>query len=360
MDIKDIIESLTEEDIVNFMESLGAELSSRSNSNELIFTTICHKSDSYKLYYYIESHSFYCWSNCHKIGNILDLLIHINGYEIKDAINEVKSFFNIGNNITLKKGFRHRKKKFKKLSIDDIEIELLPTPDYKPYIHKSFKQIRLSEWEDEGISYNTLKKFDIRYDLYNEQIVIPHFCWNSKDRVVGVRIRNLNERKAEKYGKYCPLYYENNMYNHKLGNNLYGLNVTKDNIKKYKKCIILEGEKGVLQMEDMYPGTNISVALCGSSMSLMQSKILLELGIKECLFCMDKQYKTIEEMEIWKTKVFKLALELVRNGVECYLLLDDIEGLTEYRDAPSDKGIEIFKELVRNKIKIEGDSNDKL
>lgn len=286
MDIKDILESLTPEDIISIMESLGAELSNRSNSKELIFTSICHDSNSYKLYYSIEFRTFYCWSSCGKLKSLLDLLIHINGYEIIDGINEIKRFFNIGNDNVLRRGFRV-KKKYIKPSLDDIEIEVLPIPQ-KPYIYTLNKQIRIPEWEKDFINYDALQKFEIRYDDYNNSIVIPHF--DIDNRVVGIRTRNLDEELIERYGKYCPYYKDGQMYNHQLGKNVFGLNVVKDNIKKYKKVQVFESEKGSLQSYSMFEENSIAVSICGSSCSMIQKKMLIDLKINEWIWCVDKQY----------------------------------------------------------------------
>ena len=91
---------------------------------------------------------------------------------------------------------------------------------------------------------------------------------------------------------------------------------------------------------------------------MYHKKIIYDLGVEEVLFALDKQYRNEEEMEKWENKIIKMAQELILNGVECYMLLDDIAGFTGYRDAPCDKGVEIFKKLVSKKIKIEGETND--
>lgn len=357
MDIKDILEELTPQDITNILESLGAETSSHSNSKQIIFTSICHnRNDKFKLYYYTESQTFHCYSSCSHIGNLIDLLVHINHYEVKDAILEIKEFFGYSNITVARRGFK-KKKRYTKHTINTTEIEKQPTPD-KPFIYLLHKQIRIQSWEEDGISYETLVKFNIRYDISNNQILIPHFCPIDDNRVIGIRCREVDELKIERFGKYHPYYTSDSKYAHKLGESLYGFNVNKHNIKKYKKAIIVEGEKGVLQYDNFYPDSNICVALCGSSMSLVQKKLLADIGVESILFCLDKQYQTEEEKELWKNKVYKMALELVENGIECYMLLDDIEGLTGYKDSPLDCGKEIFLKLVQNKMKIEGDTNE--
>ncbi|MDW0050239.1 hypothetical protein RHK18_19580 [Clostridioides difficile] len=170
----------------------------------------------------------------------------------------------------LRKGFRIKKKVEQIHDIKDIQIELLPTPK-KPYVYKTFQQVPIEEWENENISFEVLKTYQVYYNLYENQIVIPHFCWHDRARPVGIRVRNLDEDKAKSFGKYIPLWYDNRCYNHRLSLNLYGLNVNKKSIKNSKKVIVFEGEKSVLQMATMYKN-NPSVAICGSNFSREQKK----------------------------------------------------------------------------------------
>lgn len=94
MEIKDLIN----EQVINFMEYLGLDLFFKSNDRQLIFNIcLCYNGDLYKLFYYIESKMFYCYSFCGYIGSLIDLLIYINKYEFKDVINEIKDFFGILN-----------------------------------------------------------------------------------------------------------------------------------------------------------------------------------------------------------------------------------------------------------------------
>jgi hypothetical protein len=359
MSMQDIIQDLTTDEIISILEHYGATIKTQ-NEKEVIFSAICHSNpNSYKLYYSIEYKTFKCWSRCGNIGDLVDLLAHLNNYTKGDAIKEIKDFFHLSSEPKLRKGFRVRKV-YERPKLKDVEIELLPIPEYKPYIYTMFKTISIPEWECEGITFETIKKFNIRYNYQNDTIVIPHFCHSDENRIIGIRVRNTSEYAIDNYGKYCPMYYEGHMYSHSLGKALYGLSNNRHNIKEYKKCIIGEGEKFVLQLDSMYPDTNISVALCGSYMSLTQKKLLLDLGVEECLFALDKQYETEEERVDWKNKIVKMAQELIENDVECYMLLDELEGLINYRDAPTDKGMEIFKQLVNKKIKIERISNDKL
>ncbi|VIF90336.1 DNA primase (bacterial type) [Clostridioides difficile] len=347
MEIKD----LTNKQIINFMEYLGSDLSPKSNDRQLIFNThLCHNGDSYKLFYYTESKTFHCYSSCGHIGSLIDLLIHIKKYRFKDAVNEIKDFFGISNQPILRKGFR-TKKKVKQDDIRNIKIELLPTPK-KPYVYKTFQQIQIEEWENENISFEVLRTYQIHYNPYENQIVIPHFCWHDKDRPVGIRVRNLDEDKANSFGKYIPLWYDNRCYNHRLSLNLYGLNINKQAIKKSKKVIVFEGEKSVLQMATMYKN-NPSVAICGSNFSKEQKKILIDLGVEELIIAFDRQFKVKgdEEYITWRNKIYK-SVQDIKEKLNISVIWDK-DNLLEYKNSPSDLGKFVFERLLKSRINID-------
>lgn len=349
MEIKD----LTNKQIISFMEYLGSDLSSKSNDKQLIFNThLCHNGDSYKLFYYTESKTFHCYSSCGHIGSLIDLLIHINKCEFKDAINEIKDFFDISSQPMLRKGFRIKRKVKQIDDIKDIQIELLPTPK-KPYVYKTFQQTPIKEWELENISFEVLKAYQIYYNPYENQIIIPHFCWHDKERPVGIRVRNLDEDKAKNFGKYIPLWYDNKCYNHRLSLNLYGLNINRKSIKNSKKVIVFEGEKSVLQMATMYKN-NPSVAICGSNFSREQKKILIDLGIKELIIAFDRQFKTEgdEEYITWRNKIYK-SVQDIKDKITISVIWDK-DNLLEYKDSPSDSGKHVFEKLLKNRIDIDG------
>ena len=76
-----ILESLTKEDIIKIVTSLGADNPKSTNDGDLIFQSICHGSTSWKLYYYHESSdkykgkTFHCYSKCSDSFNIIELVI---------------------------------------------------------------------------------------------------------------------------------------------------------------------------------------------------------------------------------------------------------------------------------------------
>ena len=203
-----------------------------------------------------------------------------------------------------------------------------------------------------------MKTFNIRYCTKSNSAIIPHF--NIKNETVGVRVRAFNQEEIENYGKYHPLYYGGEGYAHPLGKNLYGIHKTKEAIKKYKKVVIGESEKFVLQMETYYKENNISVAICGSTFSKFQAKMLLDLGVEEFIFALDKEYETIEDESIYLKKIYKKVKILLDNNIKVTLIWDEINGLLGYKDSPTDKGKATYEKLVKNRKDIREIINEKI
>ena len=118
--------------------------------------------------------------------------------------------------------------------------------------------------------------------------------------------------------------------------------------------MVFESEKSVLKYESLYPGNNISVAICGSSFSNQQKKMLLDLGVEEIVLAMDRQYEyeDSEEGRDWKNKIIK-NLKGLTDYCQCSFVWDnDRDRLLEYKDSPIDRRREIFETLLKNRIRI--------
>lgn len=342
MNASDVLESLSIETITQILTELGAE-PVKETSEYLIFTSICHGSDSHKLYLYKSSKTFHCWSHCGNMS-LFDVVMRVKQCEFKDAFKYVKTFTSGG-------GIHGFYKPYRKTSLEDIIVEPLPLIN-KPFLYKMFKNCKIKEWLEDNIDYNATNKFNIRKDLEGNRIIIPHF--NIKGECVGIRCRHLNPEDIERKGKYTPIWYDNMSYAHQLSLNLYGIHISKDNIKKYKKAIVVESEKGVLQYESYYPGNNICVAICGSTFSQTQKKMLLELGAEEIVIALDRQYEyeDSEDATIWKNKILKMSQDLLPYCKVSYIWDTDENRLLEYKDSPLDRGKKVFQKLIGERIYI--------
>ncbi|MDY4127720.1 hypothetical protein [Peptostreptococcus porci] len=325
------------------MSELGSDVKQETNEY-LIFKSICHNSEKYKLYYYISSKYFFCYSECHNMS-IYDLIMKIKKCEFKDAFNLLKDivgnldrpFIGFGDNEFIE-------------DLDDIEVPELKEID-KPFLYNMYLKKEIKEWSEEGISYEVQQKFKIRYDLKGNRAIIPVFDDNGK--TIGIRTRNFNPRDIERRGKYIPLFYGDKCYNFPTSSMLYGLNITKQNILKYKKIIITEGEKSVLKGDEYYPNGNCCVAMLGSNLSKVHKKIILDLanGDKsfEVIMAMDKEFEIYDSQERieYEKKIIK-NLDGLNQYCKCSYIVDK-EGLLDMKDSPLDKGKKIFESLIKSR-----------
>ena len=122
--------------------------------------------------------------------------------------------------------------------------------------------------------------------------------------------------------------------------NLYNLNHSKKNIELFGKAIVFESEKSTLQYKTYFGLENdISVACCGSSFSLHQMQLLLDLNVQEIG---DKEFKHLT------SNLTKLHNKY-KNYVTISLIFDK-EMITKYKASPTDEGRDKFLQLFKNRI----------
>ena len=354
---------LSPNNIVEIMSALGAPLRKRNGDGSLQFTTICHGGDSDKLYYYPLSQQFFCFTHCVENFDIFDLIQKVKKCSLKQAVAFIKQNCSVQCNFDIDitppddifneeddAQYLDRLLNYGMCEIKNTN-ELHSFPDS---ILNFFDDLYYQGWIDEGISIATMQKFEIKFDTFRQQIIIPH-----RDRfgnLVGIRGRNLYPDDVVEFGKYTPITIEGQMYNHPLGSNLYGLYNNQDYIKKIGKIMLYEAEKSVLQTDTMFHEKNFSVATCGSSISNTVKDLILNLGVQEVFIGYDKDIfndkdtQHIEEKLKYMQKIKKLAQKFI-NFCYVYVLWDDGE-ILQYKDSPSDRGIEALLELMRNKKEI--------
>jgi hypothetical protein len=344
-----IKESLTEEEIHKILKDLGSKDPIMGNQ----YQTVCHSGHKHKLYYYHESKSFHCYTDCSETMDIFEVVVRAKKISFPQAIQYVA-------NLTGKTfGFSSMLKSNNEELIDDWEwinrhkkkdktVKQLPEYDSKvldlflPYPHES--------WLNEGISYTTQEKYGIGYYIREDRIVIPHYDMDS--RLVGIRGRAMREDDIAAGKKYMPITVENKLYNHPTMYNLYGLHKTKEAIKRLKKVAIFEGEKSVYKCEDYYGENNFSCATCSSTITNFHRDILLSLGIEEVIICYDtlKKDATEKEIEDYQKKLLKLARKFTPY-VRTYIVYDEFDLLPE-KSSPVDRNKEVLEQLMKCKYEI--------
>lgn len=346
IDYEGIIKNLQSNKIIELMEKLGND-DYKETDNYIIFNTICHNEDasdaSKKLYYYKDSHSFYCYTEC---GSMSIFKFLKNYYETRgidydwytDIFQVIKDCSSYSGLNFKKPTYTSIKEKYQKAN------QLIELPEYDKKVLGSFVKRYPVEWLDDGISKEAMDKFNILYSISQNKIVIPHY--DTGGRLVGIRGRALNEYEVEMFGKYMPLQVEGKWYSHPLSLNLYGLDKTKENIKRTGVCFLVESEKSVLQMES-FSFPNASAAVCGSNLNKFALKRLLkEAQPREIVICFDKEEKQGEDK--YFNKLYSLGKKYLNY---CnFSFLYDRQGLLKMKDSPTDQGEEIFRKLLDRKV----------
>lgn len=347
IDYQGIIEQLNTDKIIDLMERLGVETYVR-RPGYVIFPTICHNEDpaqaSMKLYYYENNHIFYCYTNCQSMS-IFKFLKHY--YECRNiSFDWYEDIYKVVLDCSNFRLAAPGHVTYKSIRDQYRRPEHIQLPTYSEGILNTFTKFYPPEWLNDGISKTAMDKFNILYSIPQNKIIIPHY--NIDNKLVGVRGRALNPWEVENIGKYMPVQIEGKWYSHPLSLNLYGLNKTKENIKKTGICFIFEAEKSVLQI-DSFDRLNCAAAVCGSQFNKFALKILIQnCHPNEIVICFDKEEKPGED--IYFNKLYKLCNKY--KNYANFSFIYDMENLLELKDSPTDKGEAIFEELLKKRVRI--------
>ena len=354
MEAKELIELITDEQIHDILVNEFGSNEPKVVSKALAYQSICHNtpadSNSYKLYYYPETKSFRCYTQCQESFNIISLTEKVKGFTFSEAMNFLCNKFGF-NILGFKRvvGFNEEfndlnyLSKYIKTKEEDKAKELTIYDDRVLNVYH--QNLFYKGWIDEDITIETMIKYEIRYDSINNRIIIPHRDINGN--LIGVKTRYVNNDEI----KYMPLIFDDIVYKYQTGHSLYGLYMSSEAIKKNKKIVIFEGEKSCMKAYSYYRGDSFCVALCGSNLTQEQVKILINLGVNEVIIAVDKEYSTPEEALKYSEKIRKVFINKLQSFFAVSIIWD-IDNKLDLKDSPIDKGREIFEELYDKRIRI--------
>ena len=277
-----------------------------------------------------ETNSFYDFSSGIG-GNVLTFVRYYNKCSVKEAIEKLKEYAGYKGGITVKKslcaaGVAKRFAPPHSVSKPGSKGTILPE-DYMERYEK--RDDKLAVWEREGISRESLDKFQVYYDSFSNCLVYP--IRNAEGKIVNIGGRTLNpDWKAKGLRKYTYFFSWGEL------KTIYGLAENRQEILKKKEVILFEGCKSVL-LADTY-GVHNTAALLTSHLNPHQMKLLASLGCR-VVFALDKDVSIREDHNIRKLKQFV-------NVSYIY----DYEDLLGEKDSPVDKGKEVFERLYERRL----------
>lgn len=265
-------------------------------------------------------------------GSLITFVKHYNQCSTKEAVEILKKYIGCdGETVAPRKKLAATAvcKKFKstKQHKKTSSAKIYPNDCMEKYEKKDDK---LAVWEAEGISRKSLDKFQVHYDSFSNRLVYP--IRDIKGQIVNIGGRTLDpDFKIKKLRKYT--------YFQGWGGEMdviYGLFENMESILEKREVILFEGCKSVL-MADSW-GIHNTGALLTSHLNPNQMKILAKLGVR-VVFALDKDVKVRDDHNIERLKRYV--------SVEYFW---DREDLLDEKDAPVDKGLEVFKKLYEQRL----------
>lgn len=281
-----------------------------------------------------EMQRFYDFSSG-KGGNVLDFICAYNNCDFLKGLRILKSYAGISNDsvsgetpqrlaaTSVAKRFQSKKQKGKPAKATVL------TQDYMNRYEWNVK--KLAVWEREGITMESMERFQVRYDPFSDRLVYPIRDVNGN--IINVCGRTLDpkfkEKKLRKYTYFQPL---------GILDTLYGLSDNIDEIRKHGEIILFEGAKSVM-MADGWDIRNTGAVLT-SHLNPYQFKILIKLGVK-ITFALDAEVDIREDVNIMKLRQYA-QVYWVRNR----------DNLLNPKDSPTDKGQEVFQLLYQERRRL--------
>lgn len=206
-------------------------------------------------------------------------------------------------------------------------------------------------WIDEGISEETMDKYQIRYYERCNQTVIP--CFDEEARLIGVRVRNWDKDRVEQ-AKYMPLVtLDGQCYKFNTNQVFYGINYNKPEIERTGKVIIVESEKAVMKLDTYMGRHNIALGMYGSNLGIQRRNQLLKMGVNTVSYVVDNDFigQDDEFFEQWREKI-RHFIKLWDGFCRVEIVWDNL-GLLGPKENATDRTKEVWEQLWENREIIE-------
>lgn len=361
IDAVELKQQLTAQDIIKIIYDLVGAEPVHEDDKQIIFPSfdihIDFENHKKKLYYYIESHSFYCYtaSESYDIYSLIDTAMGLRGedWDFVRCLKYVCAVCGISANVNYKQRQDTRYKWKSDLMQYVNKRQSVENKIYDKSLLKVLDDRYYTGWVEEGISVNTMEKFGIKWYNRLQQIVIP--VHDEFGNLIGSHCRNLNPQLVESGHKYDILRLLNGTeLKFNTRNVLYGLNVNKEYIKNRHEVFLFEAPKSVLQCENILR-QNTAVAMFGMKLHQQQLNMLINMGVTKYNICLDRQYEIIYNSDGSYTQEFEQYKKIVDNMVQQIQpygevsVIYDTGRLLDYKDSPSDKGKDVFVELYKQR-----------
>jgi len=352
-----LYERMTLDDYEIIMRRLGA------NKRGDRYNTICHNINGggYNLAFNKETRSFCCFSECSCSYSLLSLI-----KKRRELLGEPCSTYQslkwLCNELGIEFNFKEEVKQVNTNIYKWQNTLLKYTKNYSNATNQIYDKAILNyltpcyyePWLKEGMTKESLDKFDIRWYNRLQQVVIP--VYDDEGNLVGTHDRNTNPELID-YAKYDHLrMLDGTEYKFQMGLVLYGLNMNKADIERTRTAILFEAPKSVIHIDEFYD-YNISVAMFGMNLQKAKLKLLLKYGVNKFIIALDRQYKNVmindeytKEFLKYREKVDRIIDMIRPYAQEIGVVWDnDEDRFLGYKDSPVDQGKEVWEKLFERR-----------
>ena len=319
--------------------------------------TACHNRDPYKgspkLLFYHDTGMFQCLTQCSCSFDIISLT-----QKRLKLLSKPCAFLDAVNFIIETTGLEiDTVKRINKPNLCDWQSGLEKFVRFRstgstlePYDKSILEQLDHSvpqQWLDEGISLDTMLKYQIGYYERSQATTIP--CFNRSGELIGIRCRHWRPDEIEA-GKYRPLsLLDGTTYKFSTNQVFYGINWNWGEIERTSTVMIAESEKAVMWLDSLYHEKNVALGMYGKNLGLQRRNQLIKLGVDKVIYIPDNDWigKTKSDFDRWEQDVIKFGNQF--KGYANVEVVWDNLGLLKEKQNATDNGIETWNKLFDNK-----------
>ncbi len=359
IDVKKLKKSLSLAHHKQIMQALGIPAFSENKEQIIYYTGDRNKEalkGSPKLYFYKDSQIYFGYTSARSYDIIALVQTRLN------LLGQTCSFIDACNWILEKAGLDPTKitKPLTNTHVYDwSELERFvrvrkygnQLPEYNRNIIDTLPPLYPQAWIEEGISEETMAKYQIRYYERCNQTVIP--CFDDDARLIGVRVRNWDKDRVEQ-AKYMPLItLDGQCYKFNTNQVFYGINYNKPEIERTGKVIIVESEKAVMKLDTYMGRHNIALGMYGSNLGIQRRNQLIKMGVNTVSYVVDNDFigQDDEFFEQWREKI-QHFIKLWDGFCRIEIVWDNL-GLLGPKENATDRTKEVWEQLWKNREIIE-------
>lgn len=293
-----------------------------------------HEDKTPSLSFNPEKNYYYCFS-CGVSGQIINFLKDFEGLSFIEAVQKASKIANVDMNsmcFSNTIAFLRKVEKLHQKKREKYHHEIISVSEYNKYIRET-----IPEWLNEGITQESMDRFGIRADTFQNRIIYPVYdiegnLINIKGRT---RYENFKELRIPKYMNYFPVgvmdYFQ-------------GLNLTLPDVQKQNEIIIFESIKSVMKAD----GWGYHNCASAEKHTLTNEQIELLASLKvNVVFAYDTDVN-------YARNEVKQNIDKLKRLTNVYIITDPnkLLGGSSTKNAPVDLGPQIWETLYDEKKKV--------